>query len=280
MNLLPAKIGVDRAADMLLPPERRGRNTLRAAMHIACTAHDRDVAELIEKLEKMAANDPGRLVELVVVLAGLVDVDKTPSQMLAWMCPPKHQPAPRAGAELCGTVDGHIAHVQDDEDPCRPCQAAFDRETRPVKKRGGPAECSTPAGWQRHKRQGQKPCEGCKEAMRAYWRGQYAENYRPVGTNNTKLIGCPSRAGYDRHIRRNEDPCEGCIAERRRYFRERARDRYQRQGRELKPCKTSAARERHRRARERCLTCWPLTVNQPVWYPAPDAALTNLGGTP
>lgn len=273
MTLATAKMSVDRASDLLLPEDRRGRNTLRGALSHAVQAHDGPLDDLRERLDKVAANDPGRLVDLVVVLGALVDVDRTPSDLLAWMCPTGQKPRPRGGELLCGTIDGHIAHVQADQDPCRPCQSAFDTLTMPVQIRDKLATCPSPAGWQRHKRAGEDPCDGCKDAMRAYWQGAYDRNYKPVGGTSTKIIGCPSRAGYDRHVRLGEDPCDGCIAERRRYFREKGRERTvkvraKKAPRQLKECRTVAARKRHMRKRERCDECWPpggpIT---PIWYP-------------
>jgi hypothetical protein len=285
--LATAKFSVDRAADMLLPADRRGRNTLRAAMFYTDVVHDRDPAAMFEKLAKTAANDPERLAEIVVVLAGLVDVDKTPSQLLAWMCPPNQQPRPRVGAELCGTIDGHIRHVEADEDPCRPCQAAYDRQTAPLRVRDAEAKCPSPGGYQRHKRQGEQICDGCRDAMRAYWKQEYDTKKRRPEAPTREKPKCPSRQGYNEHKRlEGTVTCPGCIAENRRYYREWARKSRGSQTqaaaaeRRCAPCGQLGARRRHQRKRERCDLCWPPgTVKLPAWYQlAVRTAATNHGG--
>lgn len=266
-----ARFGVDRAADLLLPADRRGRNTLRAALAWAVDAHEGDVGKMRERLDKLAANDPARLVDLVTVLGGLVDIEQTPSQLLGWMCPPGQKPKPRPNEAYCGTVRGHMDHVDAGEDPCRPCQAAFDRDTVPLRRRG-PAKCGTPRGWRSHKHRKEEPCDLCWEAIRAYWSGRYQDRHVKVVDRTTRIKDCPSRAGYYRHKRRGEDPCPGCIAESRRYDRERMRERYKPRPRQLKGCNTVASRRRHTRRRERCDTCWPPSLGYtPAWYPPQEA---------
>jgi hypothetical protein len=286
MTLASAKIGVDRASDLLLPPERRGRNTLRAALYYAYQAHDGDPSAMFEKLAKTAANEPERLVELVVVLGGLVDVEKTPSQLLAWMCPPNEQPKPRAGYELCGSIDGHIAHVEAGDDPCLPCQAAYARETAPLRVRDGDAKCPSPGGYQRHKRRKEEICDGCREAMLAYWRSEYHTKKRRPEAPTRKKPKCPSRQGFNQHKRRGEDPCAGCVAENRRYYRDWARRKRGSKSqaadakRRYAPCGELGARRRHARKVERCDLCWPPgTVKLPDWYLHASRTATNHGGT-
>ncbi len=283
-TLATKKTPVDKAMSLLFAGRESPYTMLKSAMRYPVPVQDGDVQEVFAALDEMVTTKPSRVVDLVVALAALVDVEKTPSELLEWMCPAGERPKQRPSEAQCGTVDGHIAHVEGGQEPCRPCQAAFDRAVRPVKKRSGPAECGTPAGWQRHKRAKEDPCDPCKDAMRAYWKGHYDRNYKPVRPErSTKLIGCPSRAGYEWHVRHGEEPCAGCIAERRKYFAEKARNRYKKKPVKVKPCPTPAARQRHRRKREKCETCWPATVPQPGWYaevgvPRPEAVTHPRAG--
>lgn len=285
MSTDTARKPVAGVADMLLPADRRGRNVLAAAISYACTAHDADVTALRAQL---AQQDTERLADLIVVLGAMVDVERTPAQLLAWMCPPGQDPRPARGTELCGTIEGHMLHVQTGEDPCRPCQAAFERETAPLRQLDKVSTCPSPGGYYRHKRAGEKVCSGCREAIRAYWRNDYQNRRRQPSVEERDMSAkCGTRPGYQRHKRAGEPICAACLAENRRYFRDwarkkrgKSRTRAQANAANIRvPCGEAGARRRHCRNRQRCDTCWPPDAGRfPSWYPPPpNERLTGNG---
>jgi hypothetical protein len=270
------RMSVDKAADQLLPAERQGRNTLRSAMVFAQTAHDGDVAELRDELRKMAANDPDRLADLTLVLAGLVDIDRTASDLLAWMCPPGQMPRPRLAERRCGTLLGYIHHLKAGEDPCPPCRAEFLGVSRGRSCRCQPGttqrrwknviQCPSPAAYDRHKRRGEEPCAGCKKAKRLYWADYAAKRPGKTSGADTRIKGCGTRAGYDRHRRLDQDICDPCAKAARAYWAANSAKNYRRRPAKLAACQTQAAKRRHRLKRETCLECWPDHAKKPTWY--------------
>lgn len=102
-----------------------------AAELIGCV-RDYDPADTAEILARVP---DGRLDALAVVLAAMVDPDRTPAELLAWTqvrIPPRPQTGKRLPREH-GTLRGYRQHSPDDP-ACAPCRAAHaeDRAKRRV----------------------------------------------------------------------------------------------------------------------------------------------------
>jgi hypothetical protein len=96
----------------------------------------RDLARLLHRQD---------LVALTVVLAGMVDPDRTPSELLAWTEPPQDEPDP-PGSQ----AKKHSPHLYKPAD--------------------GLAPCGTHSAYVRHKKRGEQIDHACQEAERAYMR--------------------------------------------------------------------------------------------------------------
>ncbi len=137
----------DRLTVMIPPcgvPENRMRGVVDSligpALRLAGTIHGvDDLTEAGEVINKLTLD---QLLVLPFVLAAMVDIDKTPGEMLGWtgyVPPAKFRrvtavapasvltgpPARRPGA-VCGTRKGFISHQQHGEPPCRECTVASD----------------------------------------------------------------------------------------------------------------------------------------------------------
>lgn len=88
-----------------------------------------------------------------------------------------------------------------------------------------------------------------KDPNKQHWNLDHDPEARPLGCN-----GRYGKSGYNWHKYHKTEPCEACRDSLRHYERELARG--QNYPRQLKPCGTRAAAQRHRaRGEEPCLPC-------------------------
>ncbi len=130
-----------------IPATRVGavaESVIGVALRLAGIIHDDDPAE---GAALVAGLDDEQRTVLPFVLAALVDVDKTASEMLGWLgwttpgplgrltaVAPAYalqlQPRPTNSVSICGTRDGWRAHHRDGDEPCEACRIGNDAWVR------------------------------------------------------------------------------------------------------------------------------------------------------
>ncbi|MER5649689.1 hypothetical protein [Streptosporangium sp. NPDC002524] len=132
------------------------RHLLKVALHLACMVRDEEPAAVAAYLSELPQVERDHL---PIILAALVDVDRTEEELLAWITWDAHGRAlPGAPATPAPPTAEHA----------RP------RPLRPMK----PVEaCPSLAAAKRHREQGEPLCDGCRETETAYNRA-YERNHR------------------------------------------------------------------------------------------------------
>lgn len=138
----------------LLPPRRMrdavDRN-VGVALRLAGIIHMSDPVEAAKLVAGISAED---MTVVACLLAAMVDIDKTPGELFAWVpgyrapdrlrrvtavAPPSillDQPRKRAHDAECGTHNGYLAHLRHGETPdpeCEIAEQAWQRTRPPVK---------------------------------------------------------------------------------------------------------------------------------------------------
>lgn len=138
--------------NLRLPPERPSEEARRAGdtgermVHVAgrLISLVRDEGHVYEITAALRALKAGELEALAVTLAAMVDPDKTPRELLAWV-----------------TWDEHGNPMPPPVEPAQPTPA--ERWTQP---------CGTHAAFNRHIKRGERPCEACLAGEREYQNGR------------------------------------------------------------------------------------------------------------
>jgi hypothetical protein len=117
-------------------------STIGAALMLTGILRDQDPAEAAEFYAGLADD---RRAMLPFVMAAMVDVDKTPRQLLGW-----------ANYLQPVRLDGATA--------MSPASVVLRANPRPTRSK----ECGTQGGWTDHRSAGEEPCDGCWIAHRAW----------------------------------------------------------------------------------------------------------------
>jgi hypothetical protein len=140
---------------------------------LAFAVHTLDAAEVertIGWLRQHALADAA-----LVLLAGMVDIDRPVSDLLAWK----------------------------DEQIAAQARATARRGARLL-------PCGTPAAYARHRKHGEEPCEACMIANRLRNRDRYQQQLLGGKVVRKPLAPCGTHAAYTRHKKRGEPIDEVC----------------------------------------------------------------------
>lgn len=159
------------------PRERQLELVEKPVQALAFAVHTLDAPEVARTVAWI--KDHNLVDAALVLLAGLVDVERSPRQLLEWK-------------------DEQFLAQQREEVGRR-------RKLKP---------CGTPAAYVRHKSRGEEPCDLCVIAQRTESRERYRELLRTGQRKGRELKPCGTHAAFVRHKKRGEPVDDACaIAE-------------------------------------------------------------------
>jgi hypothetical protein len=215
-----AQTGAESALRMMLPASVDTAATIELACHTAFLVRDR---EPLADLDAVVRTDPEAAAGLIVALAAMVDVDKRPRDLLAWI---GNTAALQQGTVLAVGALAEARKEYDDvgADTLPPVTLESMRQMAHVARLTGARQpCGTIAAHRRHVRAGHQPCLRCQQARELYDSATPEQRklirHPPATTATQARPSCGSPAGYVAHLAATpkEDPCDPCRAARKAY---------------------------------------------------------------
>jgi hypothetical protein len=202
----------------MLPAGADPAATIELACHTAFLVRDRLIAD---DLAESIAEFPAQAAALIVALASMVDVDRNPRSLLAWLG------NIRALEQQTTLAMGALAEARQEYDEAADTLPEVTLESmremaHVARLARAIMPCGTIGAFHRHLKAKQRPCSRCLRANEL-WKAASQEERDLVKTpmeraDRGRIEGtwpaptCGTVGGYDLHQQYGEAPCEPCLA--------------------------------------------------------------------